>query len=492
MTWKWWTNEYKCSLISIRGLALKCTVHPTCLVSDVTKMPPYNRPFSSVQTGDTVFVITSTLPVFIQHGLRKISPSARFTLVTGCSVWSVSRVATRQRLLQDARVELWFAQNCDITHPKLRHVPLGIDFHSGSQGKLATNRECTLQTVAGSAKSISERKINVLCDFHFAKYGDHGRDRHVAEKALRRHTFCTFPAKKLPRSAFWKLMAAHSFVASPHGKGLDCHRTYEALVLGCIPIVRSSSLDHMYDGLPVLIVDRWGDVTLQRLTEFIAEMSDGAYDLAKLTRSYWWGVVKMRANDQVQNGSSSKDAMRPFMHTDEIAMFDKYVTSGVRYGEYGAGGSTVQAVNNGAKSVVFVESSQQWISMVKDSIGGRGDVTPIYVDIAADDKNFGNPKNTSKKRNWPLYSAALNNRGPFDVVLVDGRFRVACALSAHKMLKESNGILVVHDYTNRPHYHLIGRYYTKIDSVRTLAVFRPTKDLSVPPAVISRFACDVR
>jgi hypothetical protein len=32
----------------------------------------------------------------------------------------------------------------------------------------------------------------------------------------------------------------YAFVASPYGGGPDCHRTWEALILGCIPIVKSS------------------------------------------------------------------------------------------------------------------------------------------------------------------------------------------------------------------------------------------------------------
>jgi hypothetical protein len=56
-------------------------------------------------------------------------------------------------------------------------------------------------------------------------------------------------------------MAAHAFVASPHGNGLDCHRTWEALALGCIPIVKRSPIDKVFQGLPVWIVGSWKEVT---------------------------------------------------------------------------------------------------------------------------------------------------------------------------------------------------------------------------------------
>jgi len=40
-------------------------------------------------------------------------------------------------------------------------------------------------------------------------------------------------------------MGEHRFILSPRGNGLDAHRTWEALLLGVIPIVRSSALNRM-------------------------------------------------------------------------------------------------------------------------------------------------------------------------------------------------------------------------------------------------------
>ena len=36
----------------------------------------------------------------------------------------------------------------------------------------------------------------------------------------------------------WRLFAQHAVVASPMGMGLDCHRTWEALALGCIVLLQ--------------------------------------------------------------------------------------------------------------------------------------------------------------------------------------------------------------------------------------------------------------
>ena len=50
------------------------------------------------------------------------------------------------------------------------------------------------------------------------------------------------------------------FVISPPGNGLDCHRTWEAIYLGCVPVVLRSSLSEEFTtNLPILAVDHWSD-----------------------------------------------------------------------------------------------------------------------------------------------------------------------------------------------------------------------------------------
>ena len=52
----------------------------------------------------------------------------------------------------------------------------------------------------------------------------------------------------------WK---QYKFVLSPQGTGLDTHRTWEAIIVGCIPIVLSSNLDELYKDLPIIVIESW-------------------------------------------------------------------------------------------------------------------------------------------------------------------------------------------------------------------------------------------
>ena len=55
------------------------------------------------------------------------------------------------------------------------------------------------------------------------------------------------------RKTFWRSLANH--LISPPGAGVDCHRTWEILMLNTVPIVTNTSLFQLYEVLPVIVVD---------------------------------------------------------------------------------------------------------------------------------------------------------------------------------------------------------------------------------------------
>jgi hypothetical protein len=57
-----------------------------------------------------------------------------------------------------------------------------------------------------------------------------------------------------------RALADSKFVLSPAGNGFDCHRTWEAMYLGAIPIVKKIHWPFNGKKLPVLIVNEWEDL----------------------------------------------------------------------------------------------------------------------------------------------------------------------------------------------------------------------------------------
>jgi hypothetical protein len=71
------------------------------------------------------------------------------------------------------------------------------------------------------------------------------------------------------------------------------------------------------------------------------------------------------------------------------------------------------------------------------------------------------------------YVNAVDDTGftTFDAALVDGRFRVACALKLLPYL-HSKSILFMHDFWLRPMYHAVLPYYDVLGTARSLVVLR--------------------
>ncbi len=89
-----------------------------------------------------------------------------------------------------------------------------------------------------------------------------------------RHTDCIEYFTALPN---------YKFVISPEGNGIDCHRHYEALVAGCIPIVeRHEGICKKYEGCPIVWTDDYSEITESYLLEKYDEMIDTVYDFSCL------------------------------------------------------------------------------------------------------------------------------------------------------------------------------------------------------------------
>ena len=134
-------------------------------------------------------------------------------------------------------------------------------------------------------------------DFHFNKHKHQiwGDDRQAVQTALQGNPDVQFQTTKVSRIDLWREKTRYAFVVSPHGNGLDCHRTWESLVLGNIVIVKRSSLDPMYEGLPVVIVEDWREITSDNLRRWHAEHSSAFGTPAveeRLTNRYW--IARMR------------------------------------------------------------------------------------------------------------------------------------------------------------------------------------------------------
>ena len=84
--------------------------------------------------------------------------------------------------------------------------------------------------------------------------------------------------------------------------------------------------------------------------------------------------------------------------------------------------------------------------------------------------NTGYPGSNTNVEDWKKYIQAYDKNYEANVILIDGRFRVACALGIFTKIS-NNTLDLIHDYTDRPAYHIVEKYYIKVRSRHTLSTF---------------------
>ena len=289
--------ESDCEFVCSRGILKSCDVHSALPISSIHKVIYTN--IAKLKEGDSLYICSSAIPDFIQT----IFPSIRvkFILVSGdCDEACPFQLFPTQeafiRFVEDERIIRWYSQNTVyVQHPKLVQIPIGLDYHTMSAGDHEWGKQMTpkqqedqLKQIAIEAEPLRMRELKAYANYHF--HLERG-DRQEAFYHLPRE-LVEYEPTLIPREDTWQKQTKYAFVISPRGAGHDCHRTWEALCLGCIPIMKKSELDPLFRGLPVLLVENWSDVTRELLESTVSKIERGTFQMEKLLLSYWMDKIK--------------------------------------------------------------------------------------------------------------------------------------------------------------------------------------------------------
>lgn len=288
-------SEQDCTYVSSRGLLKSCNVKSATPYSTISETINYD--FSQLREGDTLYICNSAIPFFREHVFPTIQVA--FRLVSGdcdksCPTELFANNAAFLEFINDLRIIVWFSQNCiEHAHPKLHPLPIGQDYHTMNGPNFwgppmtPLEQEACIDNIRDRAPALAHRKCMAHANFHFSMTTKYAYDRYDALNQIPKELVYYEPAR-CDRLDTWITQSEYAFVISPHGNGLDCHRTWEALALGCIPIMKTSALDPMFKGLPVLIVNEWSAVTpelLYKTQKEYVERTD--WQMEKLTLAYW-------------------------------------------------------------------------------------------------------------------------------------------------------------------------------------------------------------
>lgn len=278
-----------------------------------------------IKNGSTVFVISSALPKFVENVFPTISQDIKFVLVTGVADVSVPFEPRHYRqepwpglqweqeefenFINDTRIIHWFTQNQNARHPKLSSIPIGLDYYhlneeaySGvgqAQGAQATPQQQEkdlVDVLRYHRRPWKSRGLAAFCNFHFGLDSIED-ERSGAQEILQRKGGLHWQEDWIDRVDVWKAVMQYKFVISPFGNGMDCFRTWEALILGSVPIIRKGPWvnEQLFEGLPVILLDDWEDFDATKANQQMQKLNLEEKIPQKVTMKYWLDLIRQTA-----------------------------------------------------------------------------------------------------------------------------------------------------------------------------------------------------
>lgn len=212
--------------------------------------------------------------------------------------------------LDDENIIAWFSVHPPkYGHEKFYPLPLGLN-----QSKKLYDDASEMNSYLKQLRQTPKTKL-LYMNFDDTQ----NPERQLLKKILLTKNICSNSAP-VPFKEYLQEMAGYKFALSPRGWGPDCYRTWEALYVGTIPIVRKcqfdslivrgsyrenngysdlldtynllpasseSQLDVLYNDLPILVINDWEELTEKFLEKKYKEITSRKYNLAPLYMEFW-------------------------------------------------------------------------------------------------------------------------------------------------------------------------------------------------------------
>ena len=165
----------------------------------------------------------------------------------------------------------------------------------------------------------------------------------------------------------------------------------------------------------------------------------------------------------------------------ELAAFLSFLTENTTYFETGSGCSSIIAKYFAKKSYA-VEGCKEWYNEgVKQGLKNN----LIFKDLKPDNPIWSYPGKKSNINDWKNYFQSYDKSYNADVILIDGRFKVATAMDLFNKIND-NTIILIHEYQSRPQYFILENYYQYVYHWGRLVAFVKKKDIDSIPLKVQK------
>ena len=173
---------------------------------------------------------------------------------------------------------------------------------------------------------------------------------------------------------------------------------------------------------------------------------------------------------------TSEITCTPHFTDYELGAVLSFLTRDTVYFETGSGCSSIIAKYYAKKSYA-VEGCKVWYEKgiengLKDNL--------IFKDLKPDNSDWSYPGRTSTLEDWKNYFQAYDKSYKADVILIDGRFKIATAMDIYDKIDDDT-IVFIHEYPDRPSYFVLENYYQFVYIWDRLAAYVKKKDVKSIP-----------
>lgn len=209
---------------------------------------------------------------YIWFFYKNYRPNYQYKLITHNSDISINK--EHLIILQDENLLIWYGQNVNIKHHKLKSIPIGIANNIWKHG----NENIIKKTISHNYP----KNDLVYCNFDIKT---NVTERSLCLESIKKNKIKIYD--KCEFETYLTELSQHFFCVSPNGNGIDCHKLWESLYLKTIPIVTKSINVSFYNTYPILVIDSWKNLDVSSISLELYNTIMDKWDEEKISLNYF-------------------------------------------------------------------------------------------------------------------------------------------------------------------------------------------------------------
>jgi len=288
-------------------------------VLDETNNEYIMRNISSIFNGAIIFIKSDFLKMFFEQIYHLLT--CKIIIISHNSDFTVPNDNnnngnfSQYLVAKDSKIIKWYGINAQVL--LVEQIPIGIANRQWPHGNfeiLSKHAPASPSDLATLFLLSNHRFILLYLNINVKTYSE--RQKNL--KDLSKNGFSHVESGGKSWEDYLQDLKNSKFCFCPRGNGIDTHRTWESLYMGCIPVVEVNELTSLYLDLPIILVSSYTIVTPDFLElkymDVMDKMKKNHYNLSKLYSTYWFNKLSPgKSIVSIQSSSSSSSSPLPII-----------------------------------------------------------------------------------------------------------------------------------------------------------------------------------